>query len=45
MFTILIWEIWVNGFEQKLRFESKDGEVLIPEVLIRDYPLVLRIER
>jgi len=34
----------LNGFEQKLNYRQRQAEVIIPNILIRDYPLLLRIE-
>ena len=34
----------LNGFEQELRFEQRDGRVVVPQVMVQDYPLLLRLE-
>ena len=34
----------LNGFEEELRFEQQDGQVVISDLIIRDYPLVVRLE-
>ena len=34
----------LNGFEQELSFERREDEVEISKVLVRDYPLLLRVE-
>jgi len=33
------------GFEQELTFEQRNKQVIISGLVVRDYPLVLRIER
>ncbi len=35
----------LNGFEQELHFEMPDGKVVVPGVVVQDYPLLLRLER
>jgi hypothetical protein len=31
------------GFEQQLVTEEKDGSLVIPDLLIKDYPIIVRI--
>ena len=33
----------LNGFEQELLTETENGELVIRDLLIRDYPLILRL--
>ena len=33
----------LNGFEQTLQTICKDGDVIIPNLIVRDYPLILHI--
>jgi hypothetical protein len=33
----------LNGTERELRFEQRDGKLVIPDLLVRDYPLMLRL--
>jgi hypothetical protein len=33
----------LNGFEQELEFRQEGDQVVVPSVLIRDYPLMIRI--
>jgi len=33
----------LNGFEQELEFNQKDNQLTIPKILIRDYPLMLKL--
>ena len=35
----------LNGFEQELKFNQDGDRLVIPGVIIRDYPLFIRIER
>ncbi len=34
----------LNGFQQPLQIHREHGELIIPNLLIRDYPLILRID-
>ena len=34
----------LNGFEQEMVFEIVNGDLVIEDLLIRDYPLILRLE-
>ena len=34
----------LNGFQQHLQIHREHGELIIPNLLIRDYPLILRID-
>ena len=34
----------LNGFEQELRYEKRDGRVVLPDMVVQDYPLILRLE-
>jgi len=33
----------LNGVEQELKFEQRDGRLVVPGVLVRDYPVMLRL--
>ena len=33
----------LNGFEQELIFEEEDGDLIIPDIFVFDYPILLRI--
>ena len=35
----------LNGFSQELRCEQRGGSTIIPQVLVRDYPLMLRLTK
>ncbi len=35
----------LNGREQDLAFTSENGRIIVPNLVLRDYPLMLRIER
>jgi hypothetical protein len=34
----------LNGVEQALRHEQRGDKVMVPEVIVQDYPLMLRLE-
>ena len=34
----------LNGREQVLRFDNKAGQIIVPDLIVKDYPLLLRLE-
>jgi hypothetical protein len=32
------------GFEQQLIFEFEDGNLIVPNLLVKDYPIILRFK-
>ena len=32
----------LNGFQQKLITEAEDGNLIIPNLLIKDYPIIIK---
>jgi len=33
----------LNGFEQELIFEADNGSLVVRNLLVRDYPIILRL--
>ena len=34
----------INGTEQELRFDKDKGNVVVPDVMVTDYPIILKVK-
>jgi hypothetical protein len=35
----------LNGFEQSLQFHVQNNNIIVPNLIVKDYPLLLRLEQ
>jgi hypothetical protein len=35
----------LNGFEQELMTSSENGDLIIPDFLLKDYPIIIRLSK